>query len=225
MIKRNQDGAVNAVVISLIFAILFLIAAVVFGAWAFMSRQDYKDNVDAKISDAVVIAKQQESTAKDKQFVEKEKNPLRIYKSPDAFGGVTIAYPKTWSAYVAEVSSTSGNGGTPVDGYFNPSFVPSVSDTNSIFALRLKVLGQPYATVLSQFTSLQKAGKLKISPYALPKVPSVIGVRVTGTLPGNKTGSMVILPLRSQTIELWSEGSQHQNDFDNIILPNASFLP
>ena len=77
MNKLNQDGEVNAVFISLIMAIIFLFAAIGFGAWAYMSRQDYKDNTDAKISAAVVIAKQQESTAKDKQFVKAEKNPLR----------------------------------------------------------------------------------------------------------------------------------------------------
>ena len=193
-----------------------------FAGWAYMSRQDYKDNVDTKIKAAVVVAKQQESTAKDKQFVEKEKNPLRTYKGPDAYGGVTIMYPKTWSAYVAD---TGRNSSTPVDGYFHPGTVPSVEDQNSTFALRLQVVGQPYATVLQRLSSLQKSGKTRVVPYALPKVPSVVGVRATGTLPNNKLGSIVILPLRSQTIELWSEGSQHQNDFDNIILPNASFLP
>jgi hypothetical protein len=98
MIKRNQDGAVNGVVISLVLAVILLIGTLGFAGWAYMSRQDYKDNVDAKVSDAVVIAKQQESTAKDKQFVEKEKNPLRTYHGPDTYGGLTIAYPKTWSA-------------------------------------------------------------------------------------------------------------------------------
>ncbi len=221
MIKRNQDGAVNGLVLSLIFAVVLLLTATGFGAWAYMSRQDYKANTDAKIKDAVVIAKQEESTAKDKQFVEKEKNPLRIYKGPDSYGAVTVQYPKTWSAYVEDV----GNSSNPVKGYFHPSYVPSTSgDTNS-FALRLEVTNQTYAQTLTRFTSLQKSGKVTVTPYTLPKVPSAVGVKVTGEIESRKTGTMVILPLRAGTVSMWSEGSQYQADFQNIILPNASFLP
>lgn len=221
MIKRNQDGAVNGLVVSLIFAVVMLIAATVFGAWAYMSRQDYKNNTDAKIKDAVVIAKQEESTAKDKQFVEKEKNPLRTYKGPDSYGAVTIEYPKTWSAYVED----TGNSSTPVNGYFHPSYVPSADDQNSSFALRIQVTNQPYAQTLTRYESLQKSGKTRVSPYVLPKVPSAVGVKVTGEIENGKNGTMVILPLRAGTVMLWSEGTQYQSDFQNIILPNASFLP
>ena len=221
MIKRNQDGAVNSLVISLIFAIVLLLAVTVFAGWAYMSRQDYKSNTDAKIKDAVVIAKQEESTAKDKQFVEKEKNPLRTYKGPDSYGAVTIQYPKTWSAYVEDTANSS----TRVNGYFHPSYVPSTSDDNNAFALRLQVTNQTYAQTLSRYTSLQKSGKVTVRPYTLPKVPSVVGVQVAGEIENNKQGTLVILPLRAGTLTIWSEGSQYQSDFQNIILPNASFLP
>lgn len=221
MIKRNQDGAVNSLVISLIFAVVMLLAVTIFAGWAYMSRQDYKSNTDAKINDAVVIAKQEESTAKDKQFVEKEKNPLRTYKGPDSYGAVTIQYPKTWSAYVED----SGNGSIPVNGYFHPSYVPSNNDQNNSFALRLQVVNQQYAQALTRYTSLQKAGKVTVRPYTLPKVSNAVGVQVTGEIENNKQGTMVILPLRAGTVMLWSEGSQYQSDFQNIILPNASFLP
>lgn len=221
MIKRNQDGAANGLVVSLVFAVVMLVAATAFGGWAFMSRQDYKSNTDAKIKDAVIIAKQEESTAKDKQFVEKEKNPLRTYKGPDSYGGVTIQYPKTWSAYVQD----TGSGSNPVNGYFNPSYVPSTDGQGSTLALRLQVTNQAYAQTLNRFTSLQKSGKVRVTPYVLPKVPSAVGVQVTGEIESNKQGTMVILPLRAGTVIIWSEGSQYQSDFQNIILPNATFVP
>jgi len=219
MNKLNQHGEVNAILISLIMAVVFLFAAIGFGAWAFTSRQDYKSNTDAKISDAVVIAKQQESTAKDKQFVEREKNPLRTYTGPDAYGGISVMYPKTWSAYVSDNAS----GSDPVDGYFHPATVPSAVDGKSVFALRVKVLNQTYAEAVQQLDSSQSEGKLKITAYSLPKVPGVVGIKASGTLPDEKEGTVVLLPLRSSTLQISSEGTQYQTDFDKIILPNFNF--
>jgi hypothetical protein len=33
------------------------------------------------------------------------------------------------------------------------------------------------------------------------------------------------LPLRSQTVKIWTEGSQYGGDFNKYILPNFSFSP
>jgi hypothetical protein len=224
MIKHNQDGAVSGVAISLILSVVLLIGAVAFGAWAFMSRQDYKDNTDQKIIAAVTVAKQQESTAKDKQFAEDEKKPLRSYQGPEVYGSLTLQYPKTWSGIVDD---NGKSGATLIDGFFYPNIVPSITDTASIFALRVQVISQPYAEVLKTLTALQqdKEKPVSITPYALPKVPKVVGVQVSGALPNSKTGMMVILPLRSETLQIWTEGNQFTGDFTNSILPNLSFLP
>lgn len=227
MIKHNQDGAVSGVGISLVFAVLLLVAAIGFGAWAFTSREDYKTNVDSKITAAVTIAKKQESSAKDAQFVQQEKQPLRTYTGPDAYGSLAISYPKTWSGVVAQANNSSSGSGTLLDGYFYPNIVPSITDPASVFALRFQVVGTAYADVLKTLNSLQqnKEKPTSISPYALPKVPNTVGVQVNGALPNQKTGVMVILPLRSQTLEVWTEGSQFTGDFNASILPNLSFAP
>lgn len=230
MIKHNQDGAVSGVVISLVLTVLLLVGAIGFGIWAFGSRQDYKDNVDAKITQAVQVAKQQEDTAQAKVYAEKEKQPLRTYTGPDAYGSVQIQYPKTWSAYVDDSGKDSSK---PVDGYFAPSVVPSISNDSSVFAVRVQVLGQPYADVLDQLSQDQQSSgdngsvPLKITPYALPKVPKTVGVKAVGTFSdkNNKLATMVVLPLRSQTLEIWTEGDRYQSDFNNYILPNATFVP
>jgi hypothetical protein len=36
---------------------------------------------------------------------------------------------------------------------------------------------------------------------------------------------MVVLPLRSQTVQIWTEGTQYVDDFNKLILPNFSFSP
>lgn len=224
MIKHNQDGGISAAAIALIFCIIFLIAALGFGTWAFMGRQDYRNNVNTKISTAVTVAKQQEGTSKDKAFAEKEKSPYRTYAGPGAYGSLNLIFPKTWSGVVDD---TGSSGQTLVDGYFYPNIVPSITNQSSTFALRIQVVNQTYSQVLQSLSSLQqnKEKPTAVTPYALPKLPKVVGVQVSGTLPNQKTGLMVVLPLRSQTLELWTEGNTYANDFNNIILPNFSFSP
>ncbi|HVV25860.1 MAG TPA: hypothetical protein VHC21_02415 [Candidatus Saccharimonadales bacterium] len=230
MTKHNQDGAVSGVAVSLVFTLLLLIAAIVFGVWAFGSRQDYKNNTDAKINAAVTVAKQNEDKLKDAAFAQAEKNPLTTWNGPEAYGSIALAYPKTWSGYVSVASSTNTGSTNPVDGYFYPGVVPSTTDSSSSFALRIQVNSQSYANVVQQLSQANSQNPPTVAPYALPKVPKVVGVKVTGTLPisngdTQKTGIMVILPLRSETLEIWTEGSQFTADFNNSILPNFSFSP
>ena len=207
--------------ISLVLAILLLVGALSFAGWAFMSRQDYKNHSDAKVAAAVQIAVQKESASKDAAFAEAIKNPLATYVGPEAYGSLTVNYPKTWSGYVDD----SGKGSALVDGYFAPGVVPSLNDTASVFALRIQVINQPYAQVLQNFTGQQQAGQLTVSAYALPKLPTVTGIEVAGQLSNQTDVTMVVLPLRSETLEIWTEGSQYLNDFNKIILPNFSFSP
>jgi hypothetical protein len=113
-----------------------------------------------------------------------------------------------------------------VDGYFAPGTVPSISNPHSVFALRVQVISQAYAQTVQTFGSQQKAGKLTISAYALPKLPQVVGVKVTGQVSSQSSATtMVILPLRSQTLEISTQGSLYLDDFNNNILANFSFSP
>jgi len=59
----------------------------------------------------------------------------------------------------------------------------------------------------------------------VPKVPGVIGVKVTGALGNGKSGTMVVIPLRNMTLKLWTEAPSFQQDFNTNILPNLSFAP
>ncbi len=219
MRKTDQAGSIVVFIALGVFIVLF-VAAAIFGFWAYSQRQDYKKNVDAKIDVAVAAAVSKEDVKKDAAFAEKEKNPLRPYIGPEAYGKVVIAYPKTWSATVDE--STSGS--TVVNGYFHPSFVPGLQSTTN-FALRLQVVSIPYDQVLKQFDAAVKNGKVKVNPYQAPKVSSVHGARLDGELDAKKKGSMVLLPLRDKTIKIWTEADQFQGDFNNIVLANLTFVP
>jgi hypothetical protein len=217
----SAERGISVLIVPLALAILFLIGAILFGAWAYSGRQDYKNNVDAKISAAVATAKQQEASAKDTEFAQKEKLPLRTYAGPTAYGSVTIKYPKTWSAYVNDDMNASPF----VDGYFYPGVVPDIMSTNSAFSIRVQVVQDTYSNVLNDLQGLVDQGQTKITPYKAPNVPTVIGIRVDGKISAVKSGSIVVLPLRDTTLKIWTEAPAFQDDFNNTILPNFTFSP
>lgn len=219
----NKRGEANVLLIPVILLVLMLTTAVSFGYWAFMGRADYKNNSEEKIAAAVEVAKREEGIAKDRAFAEQEKSPYFTYTGPSAFGSISVAYPKVWSVYVNSLSNNT----QPLDAYFNPRVVPAVTDQTAAFALRIQVVNQSYATVVQTVEAQVKSKQSRAAAYALPKVPSVVGLRVDGIVNPTKknSGSMIIMPLRDKTIKIWTENSQYQSDFDNIILPQLSFVP
>ncbi len=220
MRRSNQFGNINVLLIPLILVVLLFVGSLAFGAWAYSGKQDYKNNVDPKIAAAVEIAKKENSTQKDNEFIEKEKQPLRDYKGSSAYGAPTVKYPKTWSAYVSETNTST----TPINGFFHPSYVPdATSETN--FALRLQVTSRTYAQELADYDTEVKSGKLSAQPFRLAGVPSVLGTRFDGEFEANKQGIVVVLPLRDKSIKIWTEAEQYKKDFNDNILPNFVFTP
>jgi len=216
----NEQGALDVWIVLFVVMTLLFIGGLSFGVWAFLGRQDYKGNVDKKIADAVVIAKKQEDSAKDKEFVEKEKLPFREYKGPATYGSVDVQYPKTWSAFVTD----SGQGNNPIDGYFHPSIVPGLQ-SGTAYALRVQVSDQSYDTIMQSFSEKVTSSKVTIAAYRAPKVPAVLGSRVDGEITTGQQDSMVIFPLRDKTLQIWTESKEFSNDFNNNILPNLTFSP
>lgn len=220
MRKLSEKGDINVLLIPLIVAIVLLTGATAFAVWAFQSRQDYKSNVDEKIEAAVAVAQENTSTAKDKEFVEKEKQPFRQYQSPVQYGAVTAKYPKTWSAYIDE----KGGSSVAFDAYFHPDFVPGFS-TGLNYAARLQVTNRSYDQELRSFDSFVKTGKVTVKPYSLPLVPNTVGARIDGEIISRKQGSMVLIPLRDKTIKVWTEATNFTSDFNSIILANMTYTP
>lgn len=213
---RNEHGALNILLIPFILAVIFFLGAAGFGAWAYMERQDYKDNSDKKVDAAVAVAVEKAKSDKDNEFTEKEKEPLRQYKGPDALGSITFQYPKTWSVY----EDTSG-GRLKVLAY--PKVVPA--DQSSTYALKVEVIEQSYDSVAKSYENKVKSGELKAKAYALPKLPKNVGLRLDGVVDQNKRGAVIILPLRDKTLKITTESEQFVKDFDKNILPNFKFRP
>lgn len=216
MHKLNEEGSL---LVPLIAVSVLLLSSLGFGFWAFAGRQDYKNNVDAKIQEAVVAANETLTAEKDAEFAEKEKSPFVTYAGSATYGALTITYPKTWSAYIDE----TGKGATPLSGYMHPRFVPATnSDTN--FAFRFEVVDTAYDTVLKTFDSGVRTGKVSVNAYRAPKVDSVLGARIEGEIISRKQGVLVLLPIRDKTIKVWTEGQEFRADF-SAILEALSFVP
>lgn len=207
-------------IITLIVFILGFLGSSGFAFWAYGKMQDYKNNVDKKVSIAVEDAVKTTEETKEKEFEERSKSPNKKYKGPATFGALEIIYPKTWSATVNE-----GDSNVPVDGYFHPDFVPGPR-SGTAFALKVEVRNKPYDKVLEEYDNEAKKGSVKVSPYKAPRVQSVLGARVDGEVEKGMIGSIVILPLRDKTIRITTLSYQsYGKDFDNVVLKNLIFTP
>jgi len=214
--KKSNKLKIGLVVTSVLLVVFVILTVIYYG-----QMQDYKNNSDKKASVAVEQAKKDQEKQLNEQFAEKEKEPLKSYTGPVNAAAVKIIYPKTWSLYTVE-----GPSGNTLSSYFNPNFVPNVSNKDNLFALRLNVLEQPYANILKTFESKVTKGDVKVTPFIASNVKdSETGVRIDGYITENTKGSMVLIPVRDKTIQLWTESGNYTADFDNFVLKNLTFNP
>lgn len=215
MHKLDQKGSL---LIPLIISVTLLLGSLAFGVWAFMGRQDYKNNVEQKIGEAIATAEENLAIEKDAEFAEQYKLPNLTYTGPSFLGTLKFDYPKTWSAYIND----TGAGTEPLNGFMHPVFVPAVNDKVNI-ALRFQVVDRTYEDELKTHQGNIAMGNTSMTPYRLPKVDSVLGARLNGQL-AQKQGDMILLPLRDKTLKVWTEGSDYQSDF-NRLLETLTFIP
>jgi hypothetical protein len=217
----SADRQRGSALIWLIVTIVLLLGSIGFGVWAFMSRQDYKDNSDQKSAAAAAEERTKTQEEDAVKYAEEAKNPLKAYVGPSQYGNLNVLYPKTWSGYVEQVDKSN----TPLSGYFHPDVVPGIDQKESSFALRIEVDDQAYDQVLRTYKGSVDAGRLASAPYSFPKVSDVVGTRFDGQIEQNKQGSLIVMPMRNLTLEVWTESGDYLSDFNNIILPNLSFSP
>lgn len=211
-------------IIGVVVLAVLLLGALGFGIWAFGERQNYKNNVDGIVADAVKVAEKETTDKNNKVFAEELKNPFKSYVGPESYGSVKITYPKTWSGYINNGDSSRA----AVDMYFHPDIVPASgrSGENTVaVALHIQVVDQAYDKLVVARNSAVKSGKLTAAPYALPKMPSEPGMKFVGQLDNKVNGTEIVLPLRDKSIVITTQTDTYLNDFNNIILPNLTFVP
>lgn len=214
----NKENGSISVVLAAVFG-LFFVASSIFAFWAFAERQDYKDNVDKKIADASAVAVQKAETAKDAEFIETEKSPVRTYKGPATYGSLSFEYPKTWSVYAEE--ATSGN---VLNLYAFPGVIPGISGDQT-YALRVEITSQSYDGEVQAYDGDLEGGTLTASAFRPEKLQNVLGLRLDGEIESEVQGTMILLPLRDRTIKVYTQIPEFVGDLEKIILPSLSFIP
>ena len=216
MRKLNQSGSL---LLPLIIMCFLFLGAAVFGAWAFMGRQDFKNNSDQKSAVAAKKAISVESARKDAVFSESLKSPVKSYTGPETYGSLKFDFPKTWNQYVS--SSTAA---MPVNLYFNPDYIPDLT-SNYKYALRVQITNTPYNALLKPYDSKVKDGSVNVAAYKVTKVPSVLGSMLDGKIFSTSSGTLILLPLRDKTILFWTEDQNFKTDFINTVLPSITYSP
>lgn len=222
--KSNKTPPAATIILGVLLA-----AAIIFGIWAYMGRQDYKNNVDKKVATAVAAAEKTRAAQLQSQAqLAFDAVNTYEYQGPTTYGSVTFRYPKTWSGYVDGSDSSE-----PVNGYFQPDIVPGTQSAVA-FALRVELSDKDYQSVVDQFQGDVQDGSVRASAYLPPKLKKVsgaiAGLRLDGVInqdsSGNKqTGSMVILKVRDKTLQIYTESPKYLDDFNKIILASLTYKP
>lgn len=212
--RRSEVGAVSG---ALILNIVLMLLVLLFGSvmiWALVNYFEVKNNLDAKVEEAVLVAKKEQTELNERAFAEREKNPLKNFVSPEDLGRVSFNYPKTWSTYVDK--NTGG-----FEAYLHPNVVHP-KNSQQPYALRVSIEQRSYEQVLSSYKSLVQKGDLRSSPVTLGEFS---GNRLDGTFSKEVQGAMVVFKVRDKTVKLYTESVAYLSDFNTLILKDLSFNP
>jgi len=223
MLKRTEAGSAATIAVIAVLA-LALVGSLAFGSKAFVDGRRYKTDVDKIVAEEVTQAETTQAEKLKNEFAEQSKLPYDTFQGSSTYGTVSFNYPRTWSAYVDESSSSQ-----PLNGYLHPKQVPAVSGDKSTFALRVEVVNTSYSAVLQSYDSKIKAGDLKAAAYVPPKMVGVAnlqpGTKLDGEITTGQQGSIVILKVRDKTLKVYTQSLDYLADFTGVILPSLTFVP
>ncbi len=176
-----------------------------------MNYVDQRDNVDAKVDRAVATAEKKQADELENKFAQREKEPYKSFAGPSDYGTLSFKYPKTWSVYVANDGTSSGNG---YEAYLNPGNVPPTNVATSRYAVRVAIVNTSYQDILDDFQSRVKKGDLTSSPT---KVKNQTGTRLDGSFSKDVRGAAVIYKIRDKTAIIRTDADTFKPDFETLI--------
>lgn len=204
----GQKGDTAKIVI---FTLAFLSATLAgLSGWALYRYDEERTTVEDQISEAVSQAKQQQRLEDEERFEEERKSPYETYSIPDVFGSVEMEYPKTWSVYVEDTTSSK----VQVDMYMHPDLVRIQDRTVRPYALRMQLIDELYQQTVDGYQNEIEDGEIDSKTAT---VSDIEGVRLSGQISRDVSGEMIILPYRDKTIQIWTEGDNFIEDFDKIL--------
>lgn len=189
-----------------------LIAATFIGLffWAFVQWNEAKTDVQGQVDEAVAIAVEENATALETEFAERERYPFNTFTGPADYGSLSFEYPRTWSVYI---ENDAVNGGD-FTAYLNPGQVSPVSNT-TINALRVSIRDRSFDNVARTYENYLNRGTLSLSVQTLNGGESANIYR--GELPNALRGSVAIFRIRDKTAILQTDAEIFESDFQTIL--------
>ena len=210
MHRRFLKGGADGWMIAAIgFIVLFLVAGAL-AAWAYLSYDTAKTDVEGQIQVAVTEAKREQSESDYKKYQEDSKNPRLEFVGPAEYGRVSFMYPRTWSVYVDKDAADRRD----YMAYLHPVTVPPVSSKESRYALRLEILNKDYDEVVKEYADRLKKGELTSST---PEYNGNASIRFDGAFTKELRGSVVLMRVRDKTIRLSTDADVFKPDFDAVL--------
>lgn len=204
-------GVVNVWMVVSISLIVIAVATSTASLWAMLHYFDEKQTVSTQVDNAVAKAQKDQADSDAAKFAQQEKLPTREFAGPDEYGRLAFNYPKTWSVYLAQDSTSNGS---TYQAYFNPISVPPVSNASQQFALRVTIEQKDYDTVIKGYASLVKNGALKTSAIT---VNGVASTELTGNFTKDIRGAAVIIKILDKTAIIQTDADTFTNDFNTLV--------
>ncbi|MBQ6414320.1 hypothetical protein IJI28_01725 [Candidatus Saccharibacteria bacterium] len=208
--KKSHIELIKTIVI----IIISLIAVTFIGLFIWMSSEyNYaNNNLQEEVGKAVALAKDEQASKDEAEFLEREKYPYKTFSGPVDYGQLTFEYPKTWSVYIAAAATKGGD----FNAYFNPIQVDAVGK-DTINALRVTIQDKSFENVTAQYQREldRKDAKLTMEAITVNEAPAN---RYTGTIPGTDlSGYIVIFKIRDKTVIMQTDSVLFKDDFDKLL--------
>jgi len=212
MITRNRSerGSVNGWMVGTIGCLILFLIAGSLAIWAYMQYSREKSSVDSKVAIEVAEGRRKQAEYDQGQCLEQAKSQRIEFVGPTEYGRVSFLYPKIWSVYIANDGSDRGD----YKAYLHPVSVPSTTNKNSRFALRLEIINKNMDTVLNDYQSRLKKGELTSSST---EFNGISATRIDGTFEKELRGSVVLMKVRDKTIRFSTDADTFKPDFQTIL--------
>lgn len=209
-IKEDHSTVIFIVVI----VILSLLMITFFGLfiWKLMDYNEVSTDVEGQIAVAVAAAKDEQATADEQEFLEREKFPYQSFTGPADYGQLSFQYPKTWSVYVPSDAAKGGN----FEAYFNPVQVNAVNNEN-INALRLFIRDKSFEDVAAEYQRYVNTKDAKLSMQTIT-IKDFTANKYTGVIPNtDHNGFIVLIKIRDKTAVLQTDSVLFEADFNKLL--------
>ncbi len=208
---NHERGAISASIFAIIALTILVVAFGSFGIWSYVNYMDQKSDVEGKVEGAVAKAKLEQSTADEKRFAQREKEPMKQFVGPSDYGRLTFDYPKTWSVYQA--TDVAVGGGVTFQAYLNPVIVPPLTETQKL-ALRVTIEQINYDQKLASYDKQIKKGELKSSVYT---DGTHTGTMLVGNFSKEMISTAILLKMRDRTLMMRTDGDVFSEDYATLL--------